>query len=84
MHIAAITGHAAAVRLLLDSAADKEAKDEGGKTPLHHAATGGPVEVVQLLVDAGAAKNPYRSTLYDLASCDAVLRLLREDLTCGS
>jgi ankyrin repeat protein/catechol 2,3-dioxygenase-like lactoylglutathione lyase family enzyme len=47
--------HVGAVRLLLEHGADPNARDAGDNaSPLHFAAGGGPVEVVRMLLDAGA------------------------------
>jgi len=51
---AAIFGHLAICRLLIDEGAQVEAKDGGGCTPLHRAAMRGYVEIVRLLCDRGA------------------------------
>jgi len=44
------------VEVLLHEGADKEAKDKGSWTPLHHAAIQGHAAVVEVLVRAGADK----------------------------
>src|SRR5437899_2746516 len=55
LHEAAKRGHLDAVRLLLDSAADPDAREIGDNTtPLHWAAAHGHVDVVRALLDAGA------------------------------
>jgi ankyrin repeat protein len=55
LHEAAKRGHLDAVRLLLDSGADPNARETGDNTtPLHWAAALGNVEVVRALLDAGA------------------------------
>ena len=55
LHETAKRGHLDAVRLLLDSAADPNAREIGDNTtPLHWAAALGHVEVVRALLDAGA------------------------------
>ncbi len=70
--IAAQYGHLAVCRLLLDKGALLEAKDGGGRTPLHRAACGGNVEVVRLLCDRGAdveARDRWRDRpLHDAAA----------------
>jgi cytohesin len=45
------------VKLLLDNKADVNARDGGGKTPLHIAVASGSVEMVQLLLDNKADVN---------------------------
>jgi len=53
LHLA--VAHPGAVRLLLDSGADPNARDTGDHAlPLHFAAGGGHVESVRLLLDAGS------------------------------
>src|SRR5205823_6069078 len=52
---AAVAGRSTgAVRLLLESGADANARQHGGWTPLHAAAAHGHVQIVDLLLDAGA------------------------------
>ncbi len=51
---AAVNGHLAICRLLIDKGAQVEAKNRGGETPLHCAASGGNVEIVRFLCDRGA------------------------------
>lgn len=45
------------VRELLRAGADPNMKDEGGHTPLHHAARAGFEDTVKVLLDAGASTN---------------------------
>jgi hypothetical protein len=52
--VAALNGHFAICRLLLDKGAQLEAKDSDGWTPLHYAAWNGHVEFVRLICDHGA------------------------------
>ena len=51
---AAIHGHLAICRLLIDKGAQLEAKDRDGMTLLRWAANQGLVEIVRLLCDCGA------------------------------
>ena len=48
LHIAAVKGHTAAMRLLLDNGADVNTIDNGGSTALHYAALEGHVAAVRL------------------------------------
>ena len=67
LHTAAYAGNAEAVRLLLDAGADPEARDARfGATPLAYATVGSGeragqpgnwIEVVRVLVDAGASRD---------------------------
>jgi hypothetical protein len=54
LHLAAVQGNEAVVRLLVEKGADVEAMDNDGKTMLHLAAVQGNEAVVRLLVDKGA------------------------------
>jgi len=56
LHVAAISGHEAIVRLLLENGANIEAKTIDGQTALHVAAVSGQGEVVWLLLNFGAEK----------------------------
>lgn len=51
---AASTGHARAVRVLVDNKADVNARDGDGNTPLILTSAGGHTDVAQLLLDHGA------------------------------
>ena len=51
---AAFHGHLAICRLLIDKGAQVEARNFGGSTPLHYAASQGHIEIVRLLCDRGA------------------------------
>ena len=65
LHVAAVSGYAEVVSVLLRSGAKVNAKDENGHTPLHRAAELGSVPVVQLLLAKGAdlkATNNARET----------------------
>jgi ankyrin repeat protein len=52
--VAALSGHKATARLLLDHGAGIEAKNESGLTPLHSAAWKGHEITVRLLLNYGA------------------------------
>ena len=59
--------------LLLKAGANKEAKNDSYRTPLHHAAEHGHREVADLLLKAGAnkeAKNAWGYTPKDVAEGD--------------
>ena len=57
LHHAAMSGHAGAVRVLLASGAEINARDDAGLTPLHHAATAGHTKTSRLLLAARAEVN---------------------------
>ena len=54
LHLAAETNSIDIARLLIDSGADIEAKDNDGLTPMHWAAETNSLDVVRLLIDRGA------------------------------
>ncbi len=54
LHSAAAGGHTKIVRLLLDSGADPNARQQGDFTPLHAAAQNGNLEMMRLLLFRGA------------------------------
>ncbi len=66
--LAAQLGHADAVRLLLDAGEDPDRLNPDGlhshATPLHHAALGGHLDVVKLMVERGARLD-IRDTIFD-------------------
>ena len=86
LHIAAINGHEAVVRLLLaDDRVDPDSKDKyGGETPLSRAARNGHEAVVKLLLEKGAdleSKEKYDRTPLSRAAengHEAVVKLLLE------
>ena len=55
-------GGEAVVRLLVELGADRDAKDNSGSTPLHHAARGRHEAVVRLLVELGADRDDMGNT----------------------
>ncbi|KAJ3107772.1 hypothetical protein HDU96_007777 [Phlyctochytrium bullatum] len=55
IHIAAESGFAEAVALLVDSGASPESRDASGSTPMHRATEAGAVAVVRRLLDLGAS-----------------------------
>ena len=59
--LAALSGNAGAVKVLLEAGADLEARAEGGNTPLHMAALGETAETVTALLEAGVVLSEYRS-----------------------
>ncbi|KAF8541192.1 hypothetical protein BDD12DRAFT_531320 [Trichophaea hybrida] len=68
--ISAQKGLTGAMQLLLDSNVDKDAKDNSGRTALHHAVESGDEASVRLLVEKGAKKDmrdKYGATALHLA-----------------
>ncbi|KAI9006994.1 ankyrin repeat-containing domain protein [Hyaloraphidium curvatum] len=55
LHVAAYHDHADAVRLLLESGAEADARDEDGGTALHDACEGGAESAVRVLLEHGRA-----------------------------
>ena len=76
---AALNGHVAIVRALLNAGADKDLAANGGATPLHAAAQNGHAAVVRALLDAGADKTVQCRglTALDIATTPEVKRLLK-------
>jgi Ankyrin repeats (3 copies) len=54
LHVAAISGNEAQMRVLLDHRAEIDARDASGKTPLHNAATLARIDAASFLVSRGA------------------------------
>lgn len=50
------------VKVLAKVGANVDAKDEGGRTPLHHATNHGQVKIVKVLLKAGASPTPRTRT----------------------
>src|ERR1039458_10205808 len=57
LHLAARAGNLAEVKRRLSAGDQVEARDELGRTPLHHAAAGGYIDIAALLLDHGADPN---------------------------
>ena len=55
--LASKSGDSETVERLLQKLQNPNCADEGGKMPLHHAARGGHIEAIRLLLDAGAEKD---------------------------
>ena len=82
--LAALSGNAGAVKVLLEAGADLEARNERGTTPLHKAALRGNAETVTVLLEAGAdleARNERGTTPLHMAAlgetAEAVTVLIR-------
>ena len=64
------------VRAYLQAGADHSARDNGGETPLHWAASNGRVDAIAALLEAGAdpgARNKDDKTPFDLIAEDSPL-----------
>ena len=59
LHAAAILGHVAIARILLDHNADVNSRDEHNSTPLHEASGSGNLDVMQLLLGRDADVNVF-------------------------
>ncbi|MGV8120575.1 MAG: ankyrin repeat domain-containing protein [Candidatus Xenobiia bacterium LiM19] len=57
LHRAVSGGHKAIVKMLIDSKADINGRDEYGYTPLHWAASTGSVDTMKTLISSGADLN---------------------------
>ena len=65
--------HPSIVKALLDAGAKQDARNEGGATPLHLAASGGHASVVKVLLDAGVkpdSRNEEGKTPFDVISSE--------------
>ena len=81
LHLAAYGDNMELAKLLIDSGADLEAKNENGETPLHLAAWGDNIEIAKFLIDSGAdvnAKTNYGFTPLHRAYSQKMKALLRE------
>ncbi|KIL00600.1 hypothetical protein PAXRUDRAFT_821500 [Paxillus rubicundulus Ve08.2h10] len=70
LHMAALKGNEALVRMLCDLGADFDLADNKGNTPLHYASSWGHIPIVQLLIERGcqfAARNNFGFTASDYA-----------------
>ena len=79
--IAALNGHLAICRLLIDKGAQLEAKNIDDWTPLHYAAFQGHVEIVRLLCDRGAdveARSIYGRTSLHYATMNGHISIIKE------
>ena len=65
MHLAARNGHKGVVQHLVDSKANKEARDERQFTPLLHACERNREKVCALLLDSSCDKNAVDEVLYN-------------------
>lgn len=86
LHHAASLGNAEMVRVLLDAAANVDARCADGWTPLMRACNAGALEATRLLVEAGAdleAENSEGYTAYDRipGNAAALLAFMRSRLT---
>lgn len=66
LHVAAVHGHFAVAKILLEHGADPNSRTDAGVTPLHAAAEYGHGRIVELLLVHGAEVNHY-TTRYELA-----------------
>jgi uncharacterized protein len=77
LHLAVVKNQPRALAALLELGADPNALDASGVTPLDEAALGGHSDMVQMLLDAGAALTLPSALVLNRA--EAADRLLRED-----
>jgi ankyrin repeat protein len=59
LHVAVVSGHTSIARLLLEHAADANARDTNSVTPLHEAIERGNLDIAQLLISHGADVNAF-------------------------
>lgn len=87
LHEAAHRGDSAAIRALVATGANLEARDSAGRTPLHVAAFASQDAAVQALAEAGADLNALENQAYDIVTIAAVandLELVDLTLTLGA
>jgi uncharacterized protein len=83
LHSAAAGGHAGIVRLLLESGAEPNSRQQGGFTPLHSAAQNGNVESLKLLLEFGADReiqsndNKTALEMAEMAGKEQVIEVLK-------
>uniref|UniRef100_A0A383VYT5 Uncharacterized protein n=1 Tax=Tetradesmus obliquus TaxID=3088 RepID=A0A383VYT5_TETOB len=75
IHDAVYEGRLSLVQQLLDSGTSVEAVDDGGRTPLHEAATGGRATVVELLGEARQSTQQQKQQNGDKVSHRSIVQL---------
>jgi ankyrin repeat protein len=77
VYVAAFTGHADVMRVLIGKGADVNSKPQGGWTPIDEAVWRGHEEVVDLLLGAGAELTQTGDTTLMMAGGDDRLGMIR-------